>query len=475
MLSDLIYFCNNLHSASEIKSMNQQNLKPLIYLSTQEGIMANYRQVEDIWRVAKVFGRSVHVPSRYLPLHYGETLLNFCDIFTVPSGLTCTNKTVNEVAKYYPKCSIVNSTRINSRYTDPAMYGLPLSSIPQNTFNFGSNNLYCVAGYVYYNTVPGKRSPQYFSRHHLNPNYLKYLPLLYRILNDAARTLDATIIVYHWRRGDHLDSRCKKLSTETPDTSVNCKTVNDFVVAANYDANAVLSNCSMTLNLTVILKNAFYREKKNCRGSSICNSKHGVQFLKTFYNFPSEGYQLLENGSRILVYGKSVLGNGNNFFSYGNSIHSLGGTVFGRCSNVYGNGTNFNISKGNNNLIRYVATNEENETTLDYLRSQGFLVFRDIEQKIKSALGEQFELTRLNRFLLEILLMCHSSYFFSWGHSEVHNFIRACRRDRSAKEKHSYSFERSKNKKKHNKQKPSSTQNFHLPNNKLISTFLHNV
>ena len=69
----------------------------------------------------------------------------------------------------------------------------------------------------------------------------------------------------------------------------------------------------------------------------------------------------------------------------------------------------------NRTIIRYIATNENNRTALDHLRQQGFLLFDDIEERVKQFI----EVNRLNRFLVEVLLMCHADHFFRWGFSEV--------------------------------------------------------
>eukprot|EP01036_Dinobryon_divergens_P022454 gene22454-30711_t len=133
-----------------------------------------------------------------------------------------------------------------------------------------------------------------------------------RILTNDQQN-SSTTVVYHWRRGDQLSSRCNVSQKEQSlDVSVNCKGVKAFISAANSTLYSIRS--------------------------------------------PSD----------------------------------------------------------NRTFIRYVATNENNRTALDHLRQQGFLLFEDIEERVKQFI----EVNRLNRFLVEVLLMCHADHFFRWGFSE---------------------------------------------------------
>jgi hypothetical protein len=82
-------------------------------------------------------------------------------------------------------------------------------------------------------------------------------------------------------------------------------------------------------------------------------------------------------------------------------------------------------------FLPYVATNERNESALDYLRKKGFLLFSDLESALQPRLSAALPLNPLNQFLLEVLLMCRADHFVFWGFSEVHNFVKKCRADRA--------------------------------------------
>ena len=306
----------------KLKYRYYRNEKPIVYLSTPEGIMANFRQVENLWKVAIAAGRSIKVASRNMSDHYDNSLLNFCALFTVPASVSCTRKKIKEIGRSLPSCTIINSKKINVWYNQPSLYGLPRRSVPSTNIDFSIVD--CLAGYIHSETISAKRSPKYFPQHELNKNYTRHLPTLFQILTNNQQN-STTTVVYHWRRGDQLSSRCNSTrKKQSLDVSVNCKGVKAFVSAANVAVGPI-------------------RTKSE-----------------------------------------------------------------------------------NRTIIRYVATNENNRTALDQLRQQGFLLFEDIEEKVKQFL----EVSRLNRFLVEVLLMCHADHFFHFGFSEVHYFLRHCRTER---------------------------------------------
>jgi hypothetical protein len=299
-----------------------RNENPIVYLSTPEGIMANFRQVENLWKIAIAARRSIKVASRFMSDHYDNSLLNFCQIFAVPETVSCTNDSMEVIAQLAPSCSLINSAKVNVWYNQPSLYGLLNHSVPAANIDFSL--VECLAGYVHAKTISAKRSPKYFPQHELHENYTRHLPTLLQILTNNRQNSTVTV-VYHWRRGDQLSTRCNATrKRQTPDLSVNCKGVNAFVRAAN-----------------------------------------------------------------------TALGN-------------------------------VRATAGNRTIIRYVATNENNRTAIDHLHQQGFLLFEDIEERVQQFL----EVSRLNRFLVEVLLMCHADHFFRWGFSEIHDFMRHCRAER---------------------------------------------
>jgi hypothetical protein len=308
-----------------------------VYLATPEGIMASYKQVEDLWKIARAAGRSIHIASRYLPWHYGNSsLLNFCNIFAVPPTLTCTNRTIYDMAKDISTCKMVNSKKITVWYNQPALYGLPNTTRPDSNIDFSTVN--CLAGFIHAGTISARRSPRNFPRHDLHDSYHLQLPILLKVLQHTSHLMSNKngtydrylLVVFHWRRGDQLETRCNSSRKEQIlDSSVNCGTVKEFTNAAN---------------------NAFKK---------------------------------------------------------------------------------ITTSKTDQNIIRYVATNENNATDLQFLRNNGFILFSALHSELLKVLDlNLFPLNNLNVFLLEILLMCYADHFFRWGFSEVHNFVQKCRADR---------------------------------------------
>ena len=65
-------------------------------------------------------------------------------------------------------------------------------------------------------------------------------------------------------------------------------------------------------------------------------------------------------------------------------------------------------------LTIYIATNEWNETTLQYLQASGFKIFKDIESNLNS----------LDIFIVELQLMIYAKYYLQWGVSSIHDFVK---------------------------------------------------
>lgn len=51
-----------------------------------------------------------------------------------------------------------------------------------------------------------------------------------------------------------------------------------------------------------------------------------------------------------------------------------------------------------------------------------YKIFHDLRYILK-----KMELTSLDVFVVELLLMCDSKYLFSWGTSSIHSFLFKCR------------------------------------------------
>jgi hypothetical protein len=71
----------------------------------------------------------------------------------------------------------------------------------------------------------------------------------------------------------------------------------------------------------------------------------------------------------------------------------------------------------------YVATNEQNPHVLHALHSAGFLTAANIT----TALRPYLQLTELELFVVELLILCEAEKFWYWGLSGVHDLVLRCR------------------------------------------------
>lgn len=78
--------------------------------------------------------------------------------------------------------------------------------------------------------------------------------------------------------------------------------------------------------------------------------------------------------------------------------------------------------------LHYVATNEHNITQLDSLRRNGFTLFGDLLHPNSHVNKTQLEaLTPQEKYVLELMLMCRSSCFITFGKSTSRMFLEKCR------------------------------------------------
>lgn len=85
----------------------------------------------------------------------------------------------------------------------------------------------------------------------------------------------------------------------------------------------------------------------------------------------------------------------------------------------------FRERQANESIVTYIATDERKNSTLSAIRANNFKLFSDIRRGIKRLVAEP---TSLDTFIAELVLMCDSHYFFSWGVSSVNWFvIKNCR------------------------------------------------
>ena len=74
--------------------------------------------------------------------------------------------------------------------------------------------------------------------------------------------------------------------------------------------------------------------------------------------------------------------------------------------------------------IIYVTTNENNQTVLDILHRKEYLTSQHMRHYLKPY---GIKLNSLDIFVIEMIFMCKSMYYFHWGRSGIHDLIDRCR------------------------------------------------
>lgn len=79
------------------------------------------------------------------------------------------------------------------------------------------------------------------------------------------------------------------------------------------------------------------------------------------------------------------------------------------------------------NVPVYVATNEIDSDIVSNLVGSGMLIFSNISSNAK--FPSLFpNLTSVDIFMIELMLMCSSTYYMAWGwSSSIHRYVASCR------------------------------------------------
>ena len=175
--------CFHQNSFVVYSSPYTENSNDLVYISNDEGLLSHFRQLQEVWSVARNFNRSVSTPF-FQSDHFQGLNVSLCNVFELPKSITCLPMDGNTTRLKY-NCS--NNTENEDGYFD---------------FRRGR----CFTGYVHLNyvfAVTGNKQHR-FQR----IVFAKYYQFLSSIAKDRLGLLDSNgklkLIVVHWRRGDQL-------------------------------------------------------------------------------------------------------------------------------------------------------------------------------------------------------------------------------------------------------------------------------
>lgn len=164
------------------------------YISTDEGLIAHYQQLEHVWNGAESVNRNVKIIGFHAPIHFPNIhMIHMCDIFILPKNIECiseTNKTIIEKNQ-----CIYTGDYIHQ----PEQYGFP--STIEKSSNFDYSQVDCIAGPIKASSgvYPGPRHKSMMMEPYFHEKYLKMIPILRQVLNISK---NMEYIVAHWRRGE---------------------------------------------------------------------------------------------------------------------------------------------------------------------------------------------------------------------------------------------------------------------------------
>lgn len=247
---------------------NGNNIQRAIYyITTTEGMLSHFVQLEKLWNIANSVNRTI-IAAPFQSYHYPSVkTIKLCDIFVLPSNLTCTNEKAYSIGKRF-NCTLISS--------NPEHYGL--DPLTKTITKFYYKDISCIAGLIDIHHTKGYH-PSYIFQEYPIIFQSKYKVLLKLAKEYLGIKPGIEYAVVHWRRGDQLTKRCKHSTssdTETElvhdheheskhnkpskaiihqsrqlkvtlDTTLNCGTVDEFISGTEDIKNRMCSNPKKTL------------------------------------------------------------------------------------------------------------------------------------------------------------------------------------------------------------------------------------
>lgn len=243
-----------------LQQKNSTNNKdPLYYLSTSEGLLSHFFQLQHIWSLTHALGRSLTpIPFHSESHHPDVEWIHLCDIFVLPSDINCFSESIGNDSNYIRQHKQYQVTQNMSILTpptvvklhdcillgiypwalDPKIYSLPHPQIAEQKFDFLNGD--CVAGYVDERSGFTLKNTNANSLVSLKPKFpiIKFTDKYMDILKIAKNSLGLTdkdgFTVVHWYRNNE-PKKCK----EHNGNEDGCLPCNDFIQQVNMSFNKV--------------------------------------------------------------------------------------------------------------------------------------------------------------------------------------------------------------------------------------------
>lgn len=220
---------------------SKPNSNPLIYVTTREGLSSRFGQIERIHSNALLHNRTLTVVDNAC-VHYKDLTkpISLCEVFVFPTTINCIADSVESVVSNQ-KCTMPylnsNNSEDHKWLLKPSNFGLDTFQNMDKKHPFQWNSTKCSLLYGYY--FPLVRPEVNTLKVVFQQRYVNLFQSAWRNLQTHNRSsnVNATLsnlVVFHWRRGDQAD-RCNRHQ----DTSVNCETVDKFLIQVNESCSSI--------------------------------------------------------------------------------------------------------------------------------------------------------------------------------------------------------------------------------------------
>jgi len=146
----------DIRSGAAVTLSRSQTKNPLLWVSTQEGLLAHYFQAELLWRIVVLQHRRPLVIAPFTsPRHFGRQAVSLCDYLDMPEGVHCISPTAYSESHGRPlscRCNLVaNASFVAlpqfSEFKHLSTFGLPRDEAVLSNPNFSEEQ--CLAGFVH--------------------------------------------------------------------------------------------------------------------------------------------------------------------------------------------------------------------------------------------------------------------------------------------------------------------------------------
>jgi len=156
-----------------------------VYISTDEGLLSHFRQLQEVWSIGKVVNRNISTPY-FISSHFPGVNVSMCKVFEIPTEVTCLPFGPEEARLKY-RCIEMKNTK-------------------SDHFDFRKGK--CISGSVNLNYgfhISGNKFLK-FERVAFIKSYrrLYYQAKSKLMMSNVSVGASRSLVVVHWRRGDQL-------------------------------------------------------------------------------------------------------------------------------------------------------------------------------------------------------------------------------------------------------------------------------